>query len=131
MVEPYITMNGRAAKAMDFYEEVFGAADKRVMLYSEAPGNRASGDTDGWVLHGEMNIMGTNFSFSDQSERFKPSSLVSLVIRPQSEEETRRLYARLTEGGGEILMVLAPQFYAKLYAWVRDKFGVDWQIIFG
>lgn len=33
------------------------------------------------------------------------------------------------ESGGTALMELEPQAFVKMFAWLREKFGVDWQFI--
>jgi PhnB protein len=51
------------------------------------------------------------------------------MVRLDTPEEVRRVYDELTVDGGQVLMEIEPTFYAKMYAWVQDKFGVGWQLI--
>ena len=131
MVEPYINFQGRANEAMDFYESVFNGTNKKVMAFSDMPADLNSPVPDhmkNWVGHGEMTIRGTVFNFSDTQPDTVIGGMVSLMIRFDTFEEVADTYNKLTDGG-EALMELMPQFYAKAFAWVRDKFGVDWQLI--
>jgi PhnB protein len=81
-----------------------------------------------------MTICGTDVNFSDTDsdfhapEIFAPSCFISLALHFDSEEKLHIAYESLSDGG-QVLMELAPQFFAKMYAWVQDKFGVSWQLI--
>ncbi|HFM8695723.1 TPA: VOC family protein [Enterococcus faecium] len=52
---------------------------------------------------------------------------VSLVIQTRNEEETKRLFESLAEGG-KIEMPLDAVPWAQLYGMVTDRFGINWQI---
>ncbi len=52
---------------------------------------------------------------------------VSLVIQTRNEEETKRLFESLAEGG-KIEMPLDSVPWAQLYGMVTDRFGINWQI---
>lgn len=69
-----------------------------------------------WILHGEINLSGTDFSIADCNQIFPPSHFVSLMVRLGTPEEVRRVYDELQANGGQVLMEIAPQFYAKMYA---------------
>ena len=132
MIEPYIMFNGQASGAIDFYDKVFGGKNKRVMRWGDAPASPeypADAMKKDWILHGEINLCGTNFSIADCDQAFPPSHLVSLMARLDTPEEVQRVYNEFQADGGQVLMEIAPQFYAKMYAWVQDKFGVSWQLI--
>lgn len=58
---------------------------------------------------------------------FNPT--VSFMISCESEDEVRALNEKLSPGG-KVLMALGEYPFAKLYAWVADKYGVSWQLIF-
>jgi PhnB protein len=132
MIEPYIMFNGQASSAIDFYEGVFRGTNKRVMRWGDAPGNTdypVEEMKKDWVLHGEINLCGTNFSIADCDQVFQSTHFMSLMARLDSPEEVRRVYDELSADGGQVLMEIEPTFYAKMYAWVQDKFGVSWQLM--
>jgi len=58
---------------------------------------------------------------------FTPST--SFFVTCESQSEVDRLFAALSEGGG-VLMGLDSYPFAKRYAWVNDRFGVSWQLVF-
>lgn len=131
MVEPYINLKGQASDAVEFYERVFGGENKRVMRFSDMPANPDFPVPDhmkDWIGHAEMTIRGTVFNFSDTQPDTVTNGIISLMVRFDTVEEITETYNKLLEGG-QALMELTPQFYAKSFGWVRDKFGVDWQLI--
>lgn len=131
MVQPYINFKGQANEAIHFYEKVFGGTDKKVMKYSDMPPNPAHPTPDEikeWVTHGEMTICGTPFNFSDIQNEAATNGMISLAVKFDSPEEAISVYHKLKEGG-EVLMELEPQFFARQYASIRDQYGVEWQLI--
>jgi PhnB protein len=56
-------------------------------------------------------------------------SKVSLMLPFSSEDELTETYHKLLDGG-MALMELSPQSFASLFAWVKDKFGIDWQLMY-
>lgn len=131
LVEPYLNLGGRAAEAMEFYEQVFHATGKMVKYVSEMmaeSGYPVTEEQKGLVGYARMTVHGTLFHFSDLQEGDLHEGMISLAIRFETTEETERIYSLLLEGG-EVLMKLEPQHFAKLYAWVKDKFGVNWQLM--
>lgn len=132
MIEPYLMFHGQASEAIDFYEKVFHGTNKRVMRWGDAPADNeypVDQMKKEWILHGEIQLCGTNFSISDCDQVFQSTHFLSLILRLDSPEEVQRVYDALKIDGGKVLMEIAPTFYAKMYAWVQDKFGVSWQLI--
>ncbi|BAK80577.1 VOC family protein [Candidatus Arthromitus sp. SFB-rat-Yit] len=138
MVKPFITFKGNANEAINFYEEVFNGTDKKVMYYGDMPSDpefKIDENKKNWVLHGTLNICGSEIMFSDTDESlhnentFNPSCMISIAVDFKSEDEIRSAYEKLKEGG-YVMMELSPQFFAGLYAWVSDKFGVTWQMTY-
>lgn len=132
MVEPYIYLSGKCSEAIDFYETVFGGKDKQIMRYQDMPPNPEFPVAPAMrelILHGELTIAGTRFSFSDSyEETVVPGNQISLSINLATPDEVADLYHKLQDGG-EILMELGPQFFSPMYGWVRDKYGVGWQLV--
>lgn len=130
MIEPYLNFNGRAAEAISFYESVFNGTDKLVMRYSDMPAHPDYPIPEHMkdrISHATMVIDGTLFHFSDMQENPPQDSMISLVVHTNTPEEINVLYHKLSDGG-QVLMELSPQFFAKMYGWVKDRFGINWQI---
>ena len=138
MLQPFITFQGQASAAIDFYEQVFNGTNKVVMRWGDTqhnPGAGVSEKMNDKVLYCKMTICGTDVMFSDTNpdfhapKTFAPSCFISLAMSFDDEDTLRTVYEKLSDGG-VVLMEIGPQFFAKMYAWVQDKFGVTWQLTY-
>lgn len=57
---------------------------------------------------------------------FNPS--ISLMVSCETKEEVNRLYQTLIQGGSE-LMPLDTYDFSPWYAWISDKYGLNWQLM--
>lgn len=131
MVVPFLNFNGKCSEAIDFYEKAFNGQNKLIMRYKDAPPNPDFPILDEMkelVLHAEMTMAGTRFSFSDTLSNVIPGNIISLAATFDTVEEVVSIFNQL-KIGGEVLMELEPQFYSPMYGWVKDKYGVDWQLL--
>lgn len=96
-----------AAEAARFYAETL--PDTQVDLV------QAIGPEMDFVL---FRVMGTPFMAMDGNESFEPRHDHSISIATLDQAETDRLWAALREGGEE-----------GRCGWLRDRFGVHWQLI--
>lgn len=131
MVEPYLYFNGTCAQAVDFYETVFSGTDKQVMRFKDAPPNPQFPMPEPLlelVMHAEMTIEETRFSFGDNPDGVVAGDQTTLIVRTTNPENVANWFNQLADGG-VVRMPLGPQFYARMYAWVIDRFGIHWQLI--
>lgn len=133
MIEPYLSFHGNAAKAIHFYEKVFDCNDTKIIKFSEIPPNPnhpVTEENKDWIAFCQLTICGTRLSISDSggNKKEQPGDMISLMIRLEDMDQTKEIYQRLIEHS-EILMELQPQFFAQLYAKVKDQFGIEWQLI--
>ncbi|MBB5702504.1 putative 3-demethylubiquinone-9 3-methyltransferase (glyoxalase superfamily) [Ochrobactrum daejeonense] len=56
---------------------------------------------------------------------FNPS--ISLFVDFHDEEKLDSVFEKLSDGG-EILMPLDDYGFSKRFAWIKDKYGVSWQL---
>ncbi|MFT3747135.1 MAG: VOC family protein [Agriterribacter sp.] len=114
VIYPCIWFNNNGKEAAAFYCSVF-------------PGTSVTVDSG---LVQMLNINGQKMMFLNGGSQFAPNASVSFLIANQDENETIRLYDRLAEEG-IALMPLNSYPFSKKYGWVRDKFGVTWQLYTG
>lgn len=105
--------DGKAQEAAEFYVSVFpGGRIDRVMRYTEAgPGEPGS------VLAVEFEINGQRFMGLNGGPEFQFTEAISFVIDCEDQAEVDHYWAVLSEGGQE-----------QPCGWVKDKFGVSWQV---
>ena len=113
-IYPCVWFNGNAKEAADFYSRVFPNTKTTVEL--------------GIVIIMELN--GQKLMLLNGGPEFQPNASISFLIANEDEKETERLYNTLAEDG-IALMPLDSYPFSKKYGWVRDKFGVTWQLYTG
>lgn len=62
---------------------------------------------------------GVPFQALNGGPQFKPSEAASIVVSTKNQEDTDRLWSALTADGGS----------EGQCAWLKDRFGVSWQIV--
>lgn len=77
-----------------------------------------------------LSINGQNLMLLSAGPQFKPNASISFLIASENEEETVRLFNELS-ADGIVLMPLDSYPFSTKYGWVRDKFGVTWQLYTG
>jgi PhnB protein len=125
----YLFFDGDCRAAMDFYAKVFGVdAPTNIMTYGQNPGGSSAADQDR-VLYAAMPLFGMSVMFSDipSGREHVKGTNITLSLGTPDADELRRVFAALADGG-EVLMPLGPQFFNELYAMVRDRFEVTWQL---
>lgn len=134
MIEPYIVLNdGKASEAVEFYQKVFNAKLNNLFRLGDMPEDPSQPlppQMKQLVGDSEIDIQGTIVHVSDmKSEGKTHDGHISLMIYLDTESELKRVYEMLS-GDGEILMEISSQPFAKMYAWVKDIFGVSWQLMY-
>jgi len=108
---------GRAKEAMDFYTSLFENSKITSLFQYEA----GEGDREENVKHATFTLSGQEFIAMDSSlaHDFTFNEAVSLFVKCETQEEVDELWDKLTVDGGE----------ESQCGWLKDKFGVSWQII--
>ena len=113
-ITTFLTFDGRAEEAIEFYTSIFG--DSRVTsksYYGDAgPGEKGS------LMTGTFELAGQEFLALNGGPSFEFSTGISLFVDCETQEEVDDLWERLSEGGEK-----GP------CGWLTDKFGVSWQIV--
>jgi predicted 3-demethylubiquinone-9 3-methyltransferase (glyoxalase superfamily) len=106
---------GKAGEAIKFYSSVFeNATTNAMVLHPENDPN------EGKVMYSEFSINGSDFIAMDGpgEHNFDFNEGVSLVLECENQKEIDYYWEKLTVGGEE-----------SMCGWLKDKFGVSWQII--
>jgi predicted 3-demethylubiquinone-9 3-methyltransferase (glyoxalase superfamily) len=118
---PHLWFDKEAKEAAQFYASVF--PDSRitnVMTLRDTP----SGDCD--VVSFE--IAGQSFMSISAGPLFKFNPSVSFFFRLDKKGDVDALWQKLSFGG-QALMPLGSYPFSEHYGWIKDKFGVSWQLI--
>lgn len=108
---------GRAEEAIHFYASVFRRASSQIM---DRYGEGEEPDCPGTVRYAEFVLDGQEFAAMDSGwpHAFGFNEAVSLVVRCEDQEEIDALWRNLSA---------VPE--AEQCGWIKDKFGVSWQIL--
>ena len=108
-VTPCLWFDGQAEEAAAFYTSVF--PDSGITKVTPGP--------TGAALVVEFHLAGVRFIALNGGPQYKFTEAVSFQVSAAGQEEVDRYTEQLTAGGGEI----GP------CGWVKDRFGLSWQIV--
>jgi predicted 3-demethylubiquinone-9 3-methyltransferase (glyoxalase superfamily) len=107
-ITPFLWFDGQAEEAMNFYASIF----ERSKVISV---NRAQGK----VMSVQFELEGQRFIALNAGPQYKFSEAISFFVGCETQEEIDTLWAKLTADGGS----------PSQCGWLKDKFGVSWQIV--
>lgn len=135
---PNLWFDGNAAEAADFYVSVFPNSKIVDKLYY--PKSREEGLAEfqlklaGKVLTVEFELGYQPFVAINAGPEFTFNPSISFMVNfdPASDNQAREhldaLWQKLLDGG-EVLMPLDAYPFSQQYGWVRDRYGLTWQLI--
>jgi len=129
-IVPCIWLDGQAEQAAAFYLRTFpGGRVTSTSRYPESSDN-PGGLPRGSVLTVELELAGRPFTLLNGGPVFQLNPSISFFAHVGTPAEADRLFAPLAEGG-QVLMPLDAYPWSERYAWVKDRFGVTWQVMAG
>src|SRR5205085_1000956 len=111
---PFLWFDGRAEEAMNFYVSIFkNSKVGRVSRYGDAgPGPKGS------VMSCTFQLEGQDFYALNGGPQFKFTPAISLFVNCETQQEVDELWEKLSRGGSK-----------DQCGWLKDKFGVSWQVV--
>jgi predicted 3-demethylubiquinone-9 3-methyltransferase (glyoxalase superfamily) len=115
-ITPFLWFDGNAEEAMNFYVSIFkNSRVVSVTRYGEAgPGPK------GTVMSATFELEGQPFYALNGGPLFSFTPAISFFVNCETQEEIDDLWAKLSKGGE-----------AQRCGWIRDRFGLSWQIVPG
>src|SRR5262245_613873 len=113
-ITPFLWFDGKAEEAMNFYVSTFKNSKVGTITRcgDAGPGPKGS------VLTATFQLEGQDFMALNGGPIYKFSPAISLLVNCESQEEVDTLWQKLSAGGEE-----------QPCGWLKDKYGVSWQII--
>jgi predicted 3-demethylubiquinone-9 3-methyltransferase (glyoxalase superfamily) len=113
-ISPCLWFDGEAEDAANFYVSIFkDARITAVSRYGEAgPGPKGS------VMAIEFELDGQAFTAVNGGPMFKFTEAVSMMVHCETQAEVDHYWEKLSAGG-----------QPGRCAWLKDKFGVSWQVV--
>ena len=114
-VRPFLSFKNQAEEALNLYVSVI--PNSRVTSMMKSDEDEATGRSQ--VFFATFELDGREFAAMDGGDTFSFSEGFSIFITCDDQEEVDRIWARLTENGGE----------PGPCGWLKDPFGISWQVI--
>jgi predicted 3-demethylubiquinone-9 3-methyltransferase (glyoxalase superfamily) len=113
-ITPFLWFNDQAEEAMHFYVSTFkNSKGGKVTRYGDAgPGPK------GQVMSATFQLEGQEFMALNGGPLFPFTPAISLYVSCETQAEVDELWEKLSAGGSK-----------ERCGWLKDKFGLSWQII--
>ena len=111
IIAPFLWFDGKAAEAVEFYCSFI--PDSEITRITYKPDEPAAGS----VLTIEFNLNGQEFIAFNASSPFQFSEALSLMVLCDTQEEIDLYWDKLAEEGTPLAA-----------GWVKDRYGLSWQI---
>ena len=137
-ITPNLWFDGNAQEAADFYINAFPGS--KILSTTYYPKSAEEGladfqrDLAGEVLTIEFELGHQTFVAINAGSDFKFNPSISFMVNFDPSEDDhaqthlKELWQKLSDGG-QVLMTLEEYPYSKLYGWVKDRYGLTWQLI--
>jgi predicted 3-demethylubiquinone-9 3-methyltransferase (glyoxalase superfamily) len=113
-ITPFLWFNDNAEAAINFYTSIF--KDSKILSISRY--GEAGPGPSGTVMSATFQLEGQEFMALNGGPQYQFTEAISLFVNCETQEEVDNLWNKLTEGGEP-----GP------CGWLKDKFGLSWQII--
>jgi PhnB protein len=126
-LNPYISFDGDARQAMEFYESVFGGT-LRLNTFGEYGEPSAPGADK--IMHGMLEtengftLMGAD---TPPGTELKPGNNIAVSLSGEDASELRGYWEKLSDGG-TVTVPLEKQMWGDEFGMCTDKFGIAWMV---
>ncbi len=110
-ITPHFWLYGQAEEAANFYTSIF--KNSKIVSASILPEDPAGGSA---LV--EFELEGQRFIAFDGIPEIPFTEAISFIVNCETQEEIDYFWEKLTDGGEEVQC-----------GWLKDKFGVSWQIV--
>ncbi|MEI7627045.1 MAG: VOC family protein [Bacteroidota bacterium] len=111
-IYPCLWFDGQAKAAAEFYSNIF-------------PNSKLLSDSGMVVM---FEVLGKKIMGLNGGPQFKLNASISFMVHLDSREAIDNAWEKLSEGG-TALMQIDKYPWAERYGWIKDKFGMTWQLM--
>jgi PhnB protein len=129
-LNPYITFDGDARRAMEFYERVFGGT---LTLNTFGDIGGLDGPQADKIMHGMLEtaagftLMGAD---TPPGGEHKPGNNIAVSLSGDAGDELRGYWKQLSDGG-TVSVPLEKQMWGDEFGMCDDRFGITWMVNIG
>jgi predicted 3-demethylubiquinone-9 3-methyltransferase (glyoxalase superfamily) len=113
-ITPFLWFDNNVEEAMNFYASIFKDAETEVLARYGVGGPMPAGT----AMSARFKLNGQEFMALNGGPLFPFTEAISLYVSCETQAEVDELWEKLTAGGEE-----------SQCGWLKDKFGLSWQII--
>lgn len=113
-ITPFLWFDNQAEEAMNFYCSIF----KNSKILSASRYGEGAPAPAGTLMTGTFQIEGQEFMVLNAGPLYKFNEAISLYVNCETQQEVDELWNKLTAGGEQ-----------GRCGWLKDKYGLSWQII--
>jgi len=106
-ITPFLWFDNQAEEAMNYYVSIF--KNSKILSVSRANGR---------VMSVTFELEGQEFMGLNAGPQFKFTEAISFFVNCETQEEVDELWEKLSQGGEK-----------GRCGWLKDRFGLSWQII--
>jgi predicted 3-demethylubiquinone-9 3-methyltransferase (glyoxalase superfamily) len=118
-ITPFLWFDNQAAEAAAFYASIFNESSVGATSNYDEASSKVSGQPKGSVMVVDFEIAGQKFTALNGGPMFKFNESISFVVDCRDQREVDYYWSRLTADGGQ----------ESQCGWLKDKFGVSWQVV--
>ncbi|MBV1940091.1 VOC family protein [Streptomyces sp. NPDC060006] len=126
-LNPYISFDGDARQAMEFYEEVFGGT---LALNTFGESGAPGGPEADKIMHGMLETpSGFTLMCADTPPGMDhtPGTNFSVSLSGDDDAELRGYWEKLS-AGGTVVVPLDKQMWGDVFGMCTDRFGIPWMV---
>ena len=113
-ITPFLWFDGKAEEAAKFYTSIF--KNSKVVTINRYP--KGSPAPEGMAMTAQFLLEGQEFVALNGGPQFSFTPAISFVVNCETQKEVDEYWEKLSAGGEE-----------HQCGWLKDKFGVSWQIV--
>ena len=116
-ITPNLWFDGQAVEAAEFWTSIF--PDSRIDRINRSPADYPGGGRKGDIVTVDFTLSGQPFTGINGGPDFTFDEAISFLIDCEDQAEVDRYWDALTADGGE----------PSQCGWLKDRFGVSWQVV--
>lgn len=126
-LNPYISFDGNALQALEFYKRVFGGTLRTNTFGEFGQGDAENADK---IMHGMLEtdlgftLMGAD---SPPGMPYSPGNNMAVSVSGDDAAELEDYWAQLSSGG-DVSVPLEKQMWGDVFGMCVDRFGVTWMV---
>lgn len=127
-IVPCIWLDNQAEEVAEFYAKTFPRGRITATTHFPADADNPAKKPRGSVLTVDVELAGQSFSLLNGGPIFQLNPTISFFVNLPTANDVENVYGALLKTG-EALMPLGTYPWSQRYGWVKDRYGVSWQVM--